>query len=136
MIKQPVRLYTLVYGVFGGIQGISSLARSLYPSLDQTFPVLLVIPHMIPVHSTLHLVTAIVALVIFFRGEERSAFWFTFAFGLFYFGLGFAGLLSGHQFGLGLEPFDHPIHIFIGALGLLAATPTIYHAVVRKTVSP
>jgi len=135
MIKQPARLYTALYGIFGVIQATISLARSFYPALDQAFPALLVIPHMIPIHSTLHLVTSILALVIFYRGGERSAFQFAFGFGLFYVTLGLAGMLSGHQFGLGLQPFDHPFHILIGALGLLAAAPTIYHSVAIRKVS-
>jgi len=135
MIKQPARLYTTLYGIFGVIQATISLARSFYPPLDQAFPALLVIPHMIPIHSTLHLVTAMLALVILYRGGERGALWFAFGFGLFYLSLGLAGMFSGYQFGLGLQPFDHPFHLFLGALGLLAAAPTIYHSVTRRKIS-
>jgi hypothetical protein len=135
MIKQSARFYTAIYGFLGTFQGALSFAFYFFPKLDQAVPVLQAIPHMIPIHSTLHLVSSILALVIFYRGGERGAFWFAFGFGLFYTSLGFAGLLSGHQFGLGLQPFDHPFHIFIGALGLLAAAPTIYHSITKRKVS-
>jgi hypothetical protein len=125
MIKNPTRLYTAVYGFLGVFQATLSYAFHFFPSLDQAVPFLQAIPHMILVHSTLHFVTSLLALVIFFRGGERGAFWFTFGFGLFYTVLGFAGWLTGLQFGLGLQPFDHPFHLFLGTLALLAAAPTI-----------
>lgn len=135
MIKQPARLYTAVYGFLGLFQATLSFAFHFLPTLDQTFPVLQAVPHMIPIHSTLHFVTSILALVIFYRGGERGAFWFAFGFGLFYISLGLAGWLTGHQFGLGLQPFDHPFHLFLGTLGLLAAAPTIYHSITSRKVS-
>jgi hypothetical protein len=76
---------------------------------------------MIPVHSILHIVTGILAVVILYRGGERGAYSFALGFGSFYLLLGMAGLLSGHPLGLGLQPFDHPIHLFLGAAGLPAA---------------
>jgi len=121
VIKQPARLYTAVAGIFLLLQGTSTLAFRLYPPLDQAFPALLAATQMIPAHSTLHIVTGLLAVVILYRGGQRGAFWFALGFGLFYFGLGLAGILSGHQLGLGLQLFDHPIHLVLGAVGLFAA---------------
>ena len=136
MIKQPARLYTAVYGYVGVFQAALSFAFYFFPTLDQALPFLQAIPHMIPIHSTLHLVTSILALAIFHRGGERGAFWFAFGFGLFYITLGLAGSLTGQQFGLGLQPFDHPFHLFLGTLALLAAAPTLYQSVAMRKVSP
>jgi hypothetical protein len=135
MIKQPARLYTAVYGFLGVFQATLSYAFHFFPSLDEAVPFLSAIPHMIPIHSTLHFVTSILALVIFFRGGERGAFWFAFGFGLFYIALGLAGWVTGQQFGLGLQPFDHPFHLFLGALALLAAAPTLYQSIASTKVS-
>jgi hypothetical protein len=134
MIRQPARLYTAVYGFVGLFQATLSFAFYFFPELDQAFPFLLAMPHMIPIHSTLHFVTSILALVIFYRGGERGAFWFSFGFGLFYIGLGLAGWLTGQQLGLGLQPFDHPFHLFLGALALLAAGLTFYRSIAIRKV--
>ena len=136
MIKQSARLYTAVYGFLGVFQAILSYGFHFFPSLDQAIPFLQAIPHMIPIHSTLHFVTSILALVIFFRGGERGAFWFAFGFGLFYITLGLAGWLTGQPFGLGLQPFDHPFHLFLGTLALLAAAVSLYQtAGMRKVLT-
>ncbi len=121
MIKHPARLYTAVAGIFLLLQGTSTLAFRLYPPLDRAFPALLATTQMIPTHSILHIVTGLLAVVMLYRGGERGAFWFALGFGLFYLGLGLAGMLSGHPMGLGLQPFDHPIHLVLGVVGLLAA---------------
>ena len=134
-MKSPARLYTAVYGFLGVFQATLSFAFYFFPTFDQAIPFLQAIPHMIPIHSTLHLVTSILAIVIFYRGGERGAFWFAFGFGLFYTALGLAGWLSGQQLGLGLMPFDHPFHLFLGTLALLAAAPTIYHSITVRKVS-
>ena len=136
MIKQPARLYTAVYGYVGLFQAVLSYAFHFFPNLDHALPFLQAVPHMIPIHSTLHFVTAILAIVIFHRGGERGAFWFAFGFGLFYTSLGLAGWLTGLQFGLGLQPFDHPFHLFLGGLALLAAAPTLVQSVAMRKVSP
>jgi hypothetical protein len=135
MIKQSARLYTAVYGFVGLFQATLSYAFHFFPLLDEAVPFLSTIPHMIPIHSTLHFVTSILALVIFFRGGERGAFWFAFGFGLFYIALGLAGWFTGQQFGLGLQPFDHPFHLFLGTLGLLAACPTLYQVIAGRKVA-
>jgi hypothetical protein len=121
VIKQPARFYTAVSGIFLLLQGISTLVFRLYPALDQAFPALLATTHMIPIHSTLHIVTGLLAVVILYRGKEREAFWFALGFGLFYLVLGLAGMFSGHQLGLGLQLFDHPIHLALGIVGIIAA---------------
>lgn len=135
MINQSARLFTAIYGFLGVFQGLLSFAFYFFPSLDQAIPFLQAIPHMIPIHSTLHLGTALLALVIFYRGGERGAFSFAFGFGLFYIGLGYTGMITGQQFGLGLKPFDHPFHIFIGALGLLGAAPIMYLSFAKRKVT-
>ena len=120
-MKQPARLYTAASGIFLLLQGISTLAFRLYPPLDHAFPALLGTTHMIPIHSTLHIVTGLLAVAVLLRGGENGAFWFAFGFGLFYLGLGLAGVISGQPLGLGLQPFDHPIHLALGIVGLVAA---------------
>jgi len=121
MVKGPARLYTAVSGIFLLLQGTSTLAFRLYPPLDRAFPALLGTTHMIPIHSTLHIITGLLAVAILYRGHERAAFWFAAGFGLFYLTLGLAGVLSGQPLGLGLQPFDHPIHLVLGVVGLFAA---------------
>jgi hypothetical protein len=121
MMKQPARLYTAVAGIFLLIQGTSTLIFRLVPSLDQAFPALLATTHMIPIHSALHIVTGLLAVAILYRNKGREAFWFSLGFGLFYLLLGLSGMLSGHPMGLGLQPFDHPIHLALGAVGLFTA---------------
>jgi hypothetical protein len=113
--------YTLISGGFLLLQGTSTFLFRLFPALDQAFPALLATTHMIPVHSLLHIVTGVLALAILRWGGTRGAWWFALGFGLFYTGLGLVGLLTEQQFGLGLQPFDHPFHLLAGVPGLLAA---------------
>ena len=134
MIKSPTCLYTAFSGIFLLLQGTSTLAFRLIPSLDEAFPALLYITRMIPPHSILHILTGIVALVVLFRGGERGAFWFTTGFGIFYTGLAFFGMITHHPTILGLQPFDHPFHLVLGMLGLLAAGLTFYRSRSRKRV--
>ena len=126
MISQPARLYVLFAGVFLLLQGTSTLAFRLYPPLDRAFPALLELTRMIPTHSLLHIGTALIALWIFFKGGPRAPFWFALLFGLFYLFLAVAGHITGHQLGLGLQPFDHPFHVALGSLGLFAVAIEIY----------
>jgi hypothetical protein len=121
MIRQPTRLYTLFAGVFLLLQGTSTLAFRLHPPLDHAFPLLLEQTRMVPAHSLLHIGTALIALWITIRRDGRAAFWFAAVFGLFYLGLAIVGQVTGEQLGLGLQPFDHPFHVLLGGLGLLAA---------------
>ena len=121
MMKQPARLYTAVAGIFLLLQGTSTLIFRLVPSLDQAFPALLATTHMIPMHSALHIVTGLLAVAILYRNKGREAFLFSLGFGLFYLLLGLSGMLSGHPMGLGLQPFDHPIHLALGIVGIFTA---------------
>lgn len=113
--------YTLVAGVFLLLQGTSTLLFLLYPPLDHAFPLLLQATRMIPIHSTLHIVTGLMALAVLRWGGLQTAWWFAFLFGIFYTFLGGVGLITGFQFGLGLQPFDHPFHLVAGIPGLVAA---------------
>lgn len=73
-----------------------------------------------PLHSTLHVATALLALAVLGWGL-RATWHFARGFGGFYAGLGLVGLLTGHDLGLHLQPFDHPFHVLLGGLGLVAA---------------
>jgi hypothetical protein len=115
------RLYTAAAGIFLLLQGTSTLAFRLFPPLDHAFPALLAVTHMIPAHSILHIVTGIVALLVLFRGGRRGSWWFAAGFGSFYIGLALFGMITSHPTALGLQSFDHPIHLALGVLGLLVA---------------
>ena len=130
MMKQPVRLYTTVSGIFLLLQGTSTLAFRLFPSLDKAFPQLLSVTQMIPPHSILHILTGLLALAVLIWGNEYSAFWFAAGFGTFYMGLALFGMATMQPTMLGLQPFDHPFHILLGGLGLIAAA--IYYFSNRK----
>jgi hypothetical protein len=135
MINQPVRLYTAVVGGFLLLQGTSTLVFRLYPPLDRAFPALLAVTQMVPTHSILHIATGLLALVFLFWGGQRGAFSFAAGFGIFYFGLALAGFLTGQSLGLGLQSFDHPFHILIGGLGLLAVAVHVYQTRNNKKVT-
>lgn len=120
-MKQPTRFYTAFSGIFLLVQGTSTLAFRLFPALDQAFPQLLGVTQMIPSHSILHIVTGIIALSVLFRGGERGAFWFASGFGIFYTGLALFGYVTHMPNILGLQPFDHPFHLFLGLWGLIVA---------------
>jgi hypothetical protein len=130
-MKEPTRFYTAFSGTFLLLQGTSTLAFRLFPSLDEAFPALLSITKMIPVHSSLHILTGILALIALFRGE-RGPFWFAAGFGSFYTGLALFGILTHQPTILGLQPFDHPFHLFLGLWGLFAAGLFLYRSQSRK----
>lgn len=135
MIKQPARLYAAVVGGFLLLQGVSTLFARLYPPFDHAVPALLEITQMMPAHSILHIVTGLLAIGILIWGGERGAFWFAVGFGIFYMGLAFVGMFTGQTMGLGLQPFDHPFHILVGGLGLIAAGLVLYQSRKKKTAS-
>jgi hypothetical protein len=135
MIKQPARLYTSIAGIFLLAQGTSTLAFRLYPPLDQAFPQLLAVTQMVPSHSILHILTGLLALVALFWGGERGAFWFAAGFGLFYTGLALYGMITMQPTVFGLQPFDHPFHLLLGILGLVAAGIDHYRTNMRKKAS-
>lgn len=111
--------YTSLAGVFLLLQGTSTLAARLLPSIDQSFPVLLATTQMVPSHSLLHILTALLAFAGLYAGKSMTRL-FSLCFGLFYLGLGVFGMASGLRLGLGLQAFDHPFHMLLGALGLAA----------------
>jgi len=134
-MKEPTRFYTAFSGIFLLLQGTSTLAFRLIPSLDRAFPALLSITRMIPVHSILHILTGIVALTVLLRGGERGTFWFAAGFGIFYTSLALSGMVTHQPTILGLQPFDHPFHLFLGSWGLLVAGLYIYRSKSRKRAS-
>jgi hypothetical protein len=113
--------YTVGVGGFLFVQGVSTLLFRLFPGLDHAFPQLLQTTQMVPIHSTLHIATGVLAFAVLRWGGCQSAWWFAFLFGLFYTLLGFTGMLTGITFGLSLQPFDHPFHLLAGLPGLIAA---------------
>jgi hypothetical protein len=134
-MRGPTRFYTACSGLFLLLQGTSTLAFRLFPALDQAFPALLSITQMVPVHSTLHILTGLAAILVLFRGGERGAFWFAAGFGAFYAGLALFGLITHHPTVLRLQPFDHPFHLLLGLWGLLAAGYAMYRSQSRKAAS-
>lgn len=135
MTQQPTRLYTAIAGIFLLLQGTSTLAFRLYPPLDQAFPTLLNITQMVPSHSMLHILTGILALVALNFGGESGTFWFAIGFGVFYVGLAIVGMMTLHSTVFGLQPFDHPFHLLLGGLGLLAVGLHLYRSQRRKKAS-
>jgi hypothetical protein len=133
MLSQPTHLYTLFIGIALMLQGGVTLLFRLYPPLDRAFPLVLELTHMIPPHSLLHIATAVIAFALYFWGGPRGPFRFALGFGLFYSVLAVAGMVTGHPLGLGLHPFDHPFHVLIGALGLLAVAIEVVRS---RTASP
>lgn len=134
-MRSPTRFYTAFSGIFLLLQGVSTLAFRLVPALDEAFPALLSITQMVPIHSALHILTGLAALVVLLRGGERGAFWFAAGFGLFYTGLALFGMVTQEATILRLQPFDHPFHLFLGAWGLLVAGLDRYRAQSRKAES-
>lgn len=134
MMKQPTRLYTAIAGIFLLLQGTSTLAFRLYPPLDKAFPLLLAVTEMVPPHSLLHIATGVLALVALFRDGERGAFWFAAGFGFFYAGLALFGMITMQATVLGLQSFDHPFHLLLGVLGLIAAGIYYRSQMSRKTL--
>ena len=113
--------YTFASGLFLLLHGTSTLLFRVVPQFDAAFPALLQVTKMIPIHSTLHIVTGLLALAVMQRYKIRGTLFFALGFGAFYTLLALAGLMSGQGLGLGLQPFDHPFHLVFGLLGLLSA---------------
>ncbi len=120
--------YTAVAGIFLLIQGISTLAFRLVPALDRSFPALLATTQMIPAHSTLHIITGVLALFALGRAGHRNTFWFAAGFGSFYTVLAWLGMAIGQPVILNLQSFDHPFHLLLGVLGIGAAGLDLYRA--------
>lgn len=116
-MPRPTRAYTIGAGLLLAAQGTSTLAALFFPPVDRAFPWLLGLTRMIPVHSSLHVATAVLALACLRLGRTRL---FAAGFGGFYTALALAGWTSGSTLCLGLQPFDHPFHLVLGGLGLVA----------------
>ncbi len=121
MKRSPARLYTALAGGFLLLQGVSTLLFRLVPSLDHAFPHLLGMTHMMPAHSILHIVSGLLALALLRFGGERGVVWFAAGFGAFYSGLAIYGWSAPDPTVLHLQPFDHPFHLGLGAIGLACA---------------
>jgi len=133
-MKIPTSFYTAIAGIFLLLQGTSTLAFRLLPALDRAFPRLLGITKMIPAHSLLHIVTGLLALAILSRGGSRGTFWFAAGFGTFYTGLALHGYIVGSPTIFGLQSFDHPIHLFLGVWGWIAAgMETLQHKSIHRS---
>ena len=119
----PSRGYAWFCGIFLLLQGGTTLAARLVPAVDRAFPFLLRTTRMVPLHSALHIATALLAFLVLALGD-RATRRFALLFGAFYALLGVLGLATGHAMGLGLQAFDHPFHIVLGLLGIAAAAMT------------
>lgn len=115
------RAYVWFASVFLILQGTSTLACRLIPALDRAFPALLTRTQMVPTHSLLHIATALIAFGVLRWGGQRGVFRFAFWSGLFYIALALAGMATDSTLGLGLQAFDHPFHVLLGGLGIVAA---------------
>lgn len=120
MSRPPARLYTALAGIFLLLQGTSTLAFRLIPSLDAAFPLLLATTRMMPLHSSLHIATGLLALAALFWGGDRGARRFAAGFGLIYTGLALVGMAGAPPTIFKLQPFDHPIHLVLGVMALAA----------------
>jgi hypothetical protein len=118
-MKNPTHFYTAFMGVVLLLQGTSTLLFRLFPALDQAFPPLLAITQMVPIHSTLHILTGIIALLILFKGNEQSVVWFVIGFTVFYTGLALYGYITHASTIFHLQPFDHPVHLLFGLVGII-----------------
>ena len=125
MKRSPARLYTTLAGVFLLLQGVSTLIFRLVPSLDEAFPMLLSTTHMMPAHSILHICSGLLAVALLWWGGERGVLIFAAGFGAFYVSLALYGWLAGDPTLFHLQPFDHPFHLVLGLIGLVAVWLTV-----------
>ena len=116
----PTRLYIWFASLGLFLQGAVTLAALLVPAVDRVLPFVLEQTKMIPAHSTLHIVSGLIGFAVLRFGGATGVWWFALLFGLFYAGLAVFGAVIGHPLGLGLQPFDHPFHLALGGLGLIA----------------
>lgn len=116
-----VACYVRVVGLFLLAQGLVTGTFLLVEPLNAAVPAVLDTTAMVPAHSFVHIVTGLLAVAVLRWGGPRERWLFAFGFGLAYTALGLSGLVTGHDHGLGLQPFDHPFHLVAGVPGLLAA---------------
>jgi uncharacterized membrane protein len=119
LARRPSRWFAVFCAVFLLAQGLSTLVARQVPAVDRAVPWLLATTHMQPLHSILHIATALLAVAALQAGD-RATWWFAAGFGAFYLALGVVGFLTGRGLGLHLQPFDHPFHLLLGGLGVAA----------------
>jgi hypothetical protein len=132
----PTAWYARIVGLFLLLQGVVTGTMLLVDRLDRAVPAILDTTEMVLQHSALHVVTGLLALAILRWGGARDRWWFALGFGLFYTGLGVAGLVTGTRAGLELQPFDHSFHLVAGVPGLVAAVLDPYRAVFARSLRP
>ena len=118
----PTRRFTWSAGLFLLVQGVSTFSLLTYPTLDRHFPLLLASTRMVKPHSLLHVASGLLAIGVLVWTGRRCSIWFAAGFGSFYLGLGLAGLLFDSPSSLEMQSFDHPFHLLLGGLGVLAAS--------------
>lgn len=119
--RRQLRGITALYAAGLLLQGLLTLLARLMPALDRAAPAILRRTQMQPPHSWLHIVTGLMALWVLVQGPADGPRRFLLGFGVFYTALGVVGPAGGGRLGLGLQPFDHPIHLAIGGTALAAA---------------
>jgi hypothetical protein len=132
----PTAWYARIVGLFLLLQGVVTGTMLLVDPLDRAVPSILDTTEMVLQHSALHVVTGLLALAILRWGGARERWWFALGFGLFYTGLGLAGLMTGSRAGLELQPFDHSFHLVAGVPGLVAAALDPSRALVARSLRP
>lgn len=121
LTRKHLRVVTALYVAGMVLQGGATLLARLVPAVDRAAPAILEQTRMIVPHSLLHLGTGLLAWWMLRRGGPDGPWRFLAGFGVFYTALGIAGAASHRPFGLGLQPFDHPIHLVLGGIALVAA---------------
>ncbi|HQZ70243.1 MAG: hypothetical protein ACH37Z_00905 [Anaerolineae bacterium] len=119
--RRQLRGITALYVCGLLLQGGITLLARLVPAVDRAAPAILQRTQMIAPHSLLHVATGLLALWILVKGPTDGPWRFMLGFGLIYTTLGVWGAVTDLQLGLGLQPFDHPIHIVLGGLALASA---------------
>ena len=119
--RRQLRGITALFAVGLLLQGALTLLARLVPAVDRAAPAILRLTRMLPPHSWLHIVTGLMALWVLVQGPADGPRRFLLGFAVFYAALGIVGPVGGGRLGLGLQPFDHAIHLVIGGAALTAA---------------
>lgn len=134
--------------IVGGILLVQGLVTGTFLAVEPlrtALPAVLDVTRMVPLHSALHVVTGLLALAVLGWGGPRERWIYAAGFGLGYTALALSGLVSGHDHGLGLQPFDHPFHLLVGVPGLVVAAigartalgdPPVHPAGIRSAGAP